>query len=357
MLLILNEKNVNSLVISENIEDDVIEKEASLSDEYSYKFKKMNLLFNRKVNLSTDIDTQSAISGNIRRKFKLPRLELKKFDGEIKDCLPFWGQFRKIDEDADIDETDKFQCLVQATIQNSRARELVESLPPSSGNYAKVIDCLKSRFGRDDFLVEYYVRELLKVTFSFNSEDKQIKLSTIYDHIETHLRSLETLETTEKYAAMLFPLVESCLSEEILRAWQRNEKGLKKSSKEESRLESLMNFLKNEVENSDRIALAMQGFSLKENTKYSKVKRDIPTAEGLFSGNRSFNSKCVFWGRENHEANDSHFARNMDLNEKTTKLKKHGCCFKCLNIGHLSKLCRVRINCENCKMPVSALME
>ncbi|GIY46278.1 hypothetical protein CEXT_375991 [Caerostris extrusa] len=56
-----------------------------------------------------------------------------------------------------------------------------------------------------------------------NSRDQKVKLPTLYDWIETQLRALESLGvTTEKYAAMLFPLVESCLSEEVLRAWQRN---------------------------------------------------------------------------------------------------------------------------------------
>jgi hypothetical protein len=34
-----------------------------------------------------------------KRKFKLPTLELKKFGGDVKDRLTFWGQFKKMDED------------------------------------------------------------------------------------------------------------------------------------------------------------------------------------------------------------------------------------------------------------------
>ncbi|CAL1274779.1 unnamed protein product [Larinioides sclopetarius] len=37
-----------------------------------------------------------------------------------------------------------------------------------------------------------------------------------------------------------------------------------------------------------------------------------------------------------------------DLYEKTTQLKKRGCCFKCLAVGHVSKFCEVRIKCQNC---------
>ncbi|GFU57405.1 uncharacterized protein TNCV_3635841 [Trichonephila clavipes] len=47
-------------------------------------------------------------------------------------------------------------------------------------------------------------------------------LSTLYDELEGKLRSLESLgRTLEKYGDFLTPLVESCLPEEILMAWER----------------------------------------------------------------------------------------------------------------------------------------
>ncbi|GBN28278.1 hypothetical protein AVEN_260536-1 [Araneus ventricosus] len=43
-----------------------------------------------------------------KRKFKLPKIELKKFNGDAKDYLTFWSQFRKIHEDSSIPNEDKF---------------------------------------------------------------------------------------------------------------------------------------------------------------------------------------------------------------------------------------------------------
>ena len=103
----------------------------------------------------------SSVSGptNTKRKFKLPKLELTKFNGDIKDWLSFWSQFKKIHEDDDIEPEDKFQYLIQATERDSLARELVESFPATADNYPKVIRSLQTRFGRDDLLVEVYVRD------------------------------------------------------------------------------------------------------------------------------------------------------------------------------------------------------
>ncbi|GBM79741.1 hypothetical protein AVEN_40195-1 [Araneus ventricosus] len=43
-----------------------------------------------------------------KRKFKLPKIELKKVDGGAKDYLTFWSQFQNIHEDASIPNADKF---------------------------------------------------------------------------------------------------------------------------------------------------------------------------------------------------------------------------------------------------------
>ncbi|GFT12750.1 DUF1758 domain-containing protein [Trichonephila clavipes] len=39
---------------------------------------------------------------NAKRKFHLPKLEFRKFSGNIKDWLPFWSQFEHIHKDGDM---------------------------------------------------------------------------------------------------------------------------------------------------------------------------------------------------------------------------------------------------------------
>lgn len=47
-------------------------------------------------------------------------------------------------------------------------------------------------------------------------------MSFICDKLETQLRALETLGvTTDKCSAILYPLNESCLPEDVSRAWHR----------------------------------------------------------------------------------------------------------------------------------------
>ncbi|GFV35972.1 DUF1758 domain-containing protein [Trichonephila clavipes] len=160
-----------------------------------------------------------------KRSFKLPKIELKKFSGEAKDFLAFWSQFQKIHIDKSIAEEDKMQYLLQSMEPKSKAERLVLSFPATAENYPKAIDQLKERFGREDLLVQIYVRELLNLVMK-NAVSGRTKtdLSTLYDELEGKLRSLESLgRTQEKYGDFLTPLVESCLPEEILMAWERKQ--------------------------------------------------------------------------------------------------------------------------------------
>ena len=62
---------------------------------------------------------------------------------------------------------------------------------------------MKSRFGRDDLLVEVYVRELLKQVLN----KAKGTITSVYDKLETQLRPLESFGvTTDMCAAMIFLL-------------------------------------------------------------------------------------------------------------------------------------------------------
>ncbi|GFU52579.1 DUF1758 domain-containing protein [Trichonephila clavipes] len=93
------------------------------------------------------------------RKFKLPKLELRKFGGDPKEFLSFWSQFQKIHDDGSIPDEDKMQYLVASV--EPKAERLILSFPATAANYPKAVDQLKERFGRDDLLVQIYVRDLL----------------------------------------------------------------------------------------------------------------------------------------------------------------------------------------------------
>jgi len=60
-----------------------------------------------------------------------------------------------------MEEEEKFQCLIQVTMEGSRARGIVESIPATAENCNKVIERLKNRSGNEELLIECCVRELI----------------------------------------------------------------------------------------------------------------------------------------------------------------------------------------------------
>ncbi|GFV05383.1 DUF1758 domain-containing protein [Trichonephila clavipes] len=198
--------------------------------------------------------------------------------GEAKDFLAFWSQFQKIHNDKSIAEEDKRQYLLQSMEPKSKAVRLVLSFPATAENYPKAMDQLKERFGREDLLVQIYVRELLNLVMK-NAVSGRTKtdLSTLYDELEGKLRSLESLgRTQEKYGDFLIPLVESCLPEEILMAWERK-RNTETDAKGSRTLEHLVTFLRLEVQGEEMVQLAKSGFGTPIRKRDSPTERVKPT--------------------------------------------------------------------------------
>ena len=241
--------------------------------------------------------------------------------------------------------------------------------PATAENYDKVIASMKTRFGRDDVGVESYVRELLGLALQNANKAQKITLSSVYDKVEeSHMRALETLGvTTDKCAATLYPLIESSLREEVLRTWQRSAKhrtasnngaaaiadGEDHADLAKDKLAALLEFLQLEVENEERIEMALQGFNTpteqnkakKSKTKTEEVTKDIATANAFFVAKENKPIVCIFC-KSSHESRDCESARKLSMSERRAVVMKENACFYCLRRGQIAKKCRSKIKCE-----------
>lgn len=295
-----------------------------------------------------DFDTRSKASSHLtvrdqtfgdnqaKRTYKLPKIEIKKCNGELLDWLSFWSQFQKIHDDKDLHNSDKFQYLSQAMQEGTRAKELVNSYPQTSENYPKVIAASKDRFGKTKILKQVYVRELVKmIVINVRDEDKMY-LTKLFDSLESHLRALESLDVTrEQMSEFLFPMVESSLPEEISIAWQRSPNFGKDGSSDnppKTELDFLMEFLRQEVESEQQRSLARAGFSSlhtkqEEKNPVKKNQSKIPeTAASLYVGE---NILCIFCGKT-HQSQDCIKGMKISLKEKQDSLTQKKACHRCL---------------------------
>ncbi|GBM20390.1 hypothetical protein AVEN_222098-1 [Araneus ventricosus] len=260
--------------------------EADFEAAESYRDDYLELKTKVEASLNSSRGLMQCSSMDNAPKLKLPKFELKKFSGDPKEFLTFWSIFSKIHESDDLTKVDKFQYLYQCMVPESRAAGLIFSFPITTETYSKAIQQLKARFGRD--LLSLVMKNAVA---RMNSPD----LATLYDMLETKLRALESLERTkEKFADFLEPLVESCLPESVLCAWERSRiSGAADDSTSQRSLEKLMSFLRHEVESEEMIKLAREGFvkndgSLKRNKSAVLDSTDTATTTMLVSTNSSY---------------------------------------------------------------------
>ncbi|KAJ8918883.1 hypothetical protein NQ315_011175, partial [Exocentrus adspersus] len=361
--------DVYELLLEDATEEDM-QKDVQTADGYQRKFLEMRARYeqfggNKSVHTDADLEQRSEVNSSMseasrqgKRKFKLPKIEFKRFSGDIKDWLSFWAQFKKIHVDEEIDNHDKIEYLIQATVEGSRARQLVESYPAMGENYDKIVESMQSRFGREDLQIEVYVRELLKLILNNATSKEKMQLSSLYDRIETQLRALETLGITSEKAWQRYA------SSNLMQRSISNGNLTKESSDNtlELRLQCLMHFLRNEVENEQRIVLAEEGFGLSSvkttsSGDTSKIKKQargqtMATATDLINCE---SSKCVFC-EGLHKSDTCFKARKLSLEEKKKVLTEKNACFRCLNLYHQAKKCRIRLRCIVCTRSHSVLM-
>lgn len=339
----LDSKIQDAIVTLDQWEEQTMEKELEEAHKYKARWKFLDVRFNI---LKSEKETKEVT--NIKkekteekqeRKFKLPLLEIRKFDGNIKNWLTFWGHFSKIDSDPEIEETDKLLYLIQSIEQNSEVRTFVEGFPLTKESYKLCINELKSRYAREDILIQIYVRELLSLILN---KEKNFDLMHLYDSISSHLRALEVLKVTkEKYSAFLLPMVESALPTEILKVWER-----RRPVGGEDELNCLLEFLKKEVESNQRITLATE-FKLENQTKQVEPAATCLAVNYSNSRKETQVKECI-WCEKAHASTECFKIAKMTLEERREFLKKKRACALCLRMGHHAKICKSFIKCYVC---------
>ncbi|GFQ92339.1 integrase catalytic domain-containing protein [Trichonephila clavata] len=338
--------------------DTIVENELEQNETYRDNFISAKVRFQEFSKIYEQKTQQLDISPSMDRlSINLPKLQLIDFDGNPKNWFSFWSMFQKIDEDPKIEDDVKFAYLMQTT--KGKAFDFVQSYHVSKGEYKTVIKNLKTRFADDKMLIELYVRELLKLILN---QSHNMSFTDLVDQLDTYLRCLENLGVTkEKYACMLYPLVEASIPEQILIAWERERNSISRNSTANTHdLDLLIQFLRSEVVSAERLRIA-KAFCAgeKDKNRTSRQKTDpsgdlssvtpVPTASSFVtqtkSERRESNIFCLFCSKKTHRSSDCFTAQKMPFQERKEKVLKMKACLSCLRINCRADRCGMSVRC------------
>ena len=332
------QSSVELLTDSDALETEVEESEAYRDNRFSYLVKAKELL-DRKTNDAVAADMESASASNsVLHQAKLPRLELPKFSGDHTQWQSFWDKFTAIVHMSDLPSVSKFTYL--QSLLKGEALSAINGLALTDANYEIARELLQQRFGRRERIVFSHIQELLNITTTSKTTSD---LWSLYDKLQTHIRSLETLEIKgNTYGVILTPLVLHKLPENIRLEWARQGDG------KESDLDALLTFLHAEIVRRERSQTfrspsdpSKPSFKPdKSNEKYSASSLQV-----LTSGGGKNNKKVVCLVCDRGHATDKCYSwTRLSLEGRKTQCRKKRLCFLCFG-PHLVKDCKAQAKC------------
>ena len=116
---------------------------------------------------------------------RLPRLQLPKFKGDVKNWPAFWDSFKSaVHENAEIPTVDTFNYL--NSLLEGTALKSIQGLTLTEGHYGTAVGMLKERFGDPQQIISSHMEGLLKIPSC--SVDRSCSLRSVYDKIMVNIR-------------------------------------------------------------------------------------------------------------------------------------------------------------------------
>ena len=260
---------------------------------------------------------------------KLPKFNLTSFKGDPLKWATFIETFTAaVDSQDSLTAIEKFRYL-KGQLEGPAA-DCIQVFSLTSKNYEEAKKLLEERFGNPQVIISAHTNVLLKLPKLNN--DSVSRLSSYYDTIESHIRSLLTMGLNPShYGPLPIPVILERLLDAIKLLITS------KLGKNNWKILKLIECIKEELE-------------ARENCKFSNENLDKEycrkTTHSLVGIQKPSRRNCEFCGKS-HYSDKCENITDIVIRKKILREEKR--CFKCLLNGHVIKNCRANYKCFNCQ--------
>ncbi|XP_065216396.1 uncharacterized protein LOC135842727 [Planococcus citri] len=313
----------------EKFEDDYIAIKGKLENSIE-KFSNSSAVPGFKRQCTTESGGSGSCCSSSKATIKLPKLELKKYGGNLLEFESFWSSFNSAVHNTDLEATDKFTYLRNNLV--GEAELLLKGMGTTAANYPIAYEMVKKKFGNKKKLIDLLYDNLTKIPKS-NKWTKNLR--NTYDNIESNLHALEGVGENIQNNTILYSMIMKKFPFDIIM-----KADLDVASNDLSELRQKVGEL---IWKQEQYC----GTNWSESSDNNSNKKDFfkGTTESLITGDRKPSKKCIYCGETSHYSDEC--SKITTLEDRRKKL--NGRCIICLNPGHLAKDCTVNKPCVHCK--------
>lgn len=111
-IISLDQQILDFLLDLEDISQDDLDREAKTADEYSGKYKTIKITVQNRLISMPLSESVGGKSNSEAKKTETTKIRAQKVFWGLKEWLPFWGQFKRIHNNDDVETKDTFHSIL-----------------------------------------------------------------------------------------------------------------------------------------------------------------------------------------------------------------------------------------------------
>lgn len=286
--------------------------------------------------------TTSAPSSHIR----LPKLQLKSFDGKASQWIVFYNLFDStVHSNKSLSDVEKFQYLLSSL--QGEALTLVKALPLTNENYSVAYNALTKRYHNPRVLQTYHLNQIIDIPSS--NESNVYDLRNFISKFQEHSSALSSIgvDIIENNPVLLTILLRKfSVTLKTRFETRRIDNSSMPSPKE------FIDFLEDECSYMENANLSQSSTSFKANTN-----KPINSLNQQSLKNKNYQGKSVTFSVQHNSCNfcnEDHFIyqcikfKELNCSERFDFIKNNRLCTNCLSSHHSCNDCPSKFTCKVC---------